>query len=146
MKSRLLFSAIVAGLVLQPASAETRKGAVAPVPQKQAAKSSPAPVSPAKKSAVTAGPAPDSKPTAAVKKKFGLKALFSRKPAAASPAPPPPKAVAVTVKKTPPPKAKATNTKPVPVIRRNTGEFINISYPEPQTKKASVTATNQARS
>ena len=147
MKLRLLSSAILAGLVLQPASAETRKVPGSPVVTRPVAKPLAAPVPALKKPAPSAKPASDSatavKPTAG-KKALSLKALFSRKPAPAPPPDPQPKTVAVTVKKPSPVKAKAVSVKPEPVIPRNTGEFINISFPEPRSRKRSTVATDTA--
>ncbi len=89
--------------------------------------------------------APAVKPTATAKKPLSLKALFSRKPVVTPPLPPPQKADAVTVKKSPPAKPKAIREKPVPVIPRNTGEFINISFPEPRSRKPSASTASSAR-
>jgi len=97
-------------------------------------------VSPAKPVKAGQPPATPAKPVAAARKPLSLKSLFSRK-SAPKPAPDPaPKPVAAVPKKSPPPK-----TTRGPVMRRDPGEFLDISFPAPKNKKASVASATATR-
>lgn len=138
MNLRLLCSVILAGLFVLPAAAANRKPAPTPLQKTPVARPVPVPAPAVKKpapvKAVKPAPAPKApaKPVIAVRKKtLSLKPLFSRK---AAPAPVPvPKPVAVIPKKCP-----VVKVKKAPVIRRDPGEFIDISYPMLKKKKASI--------
>ena len=100
--------------------------------------------SPAKPAAATVNKAtPAAKPAPVAKKpSFSVKSLFSRKTAPAevvkvTPAAPAPAKRTVTVKSKP--------SKPVPVIVRDTSEFVDISFPEPRKEKSPVVAEGGAK-
>ena len=145
MKLRLLCSVVLAGLLLLPASAATRKAPAPPVAKKPAIRSQGVPAAAVKNSAaptrpVKAEPPPATaaKPVAAARKSLSLKSLFSRK-TVPKPAPAPaPKPVPVIAKKSPSTKAKT-------VIRPDPGEFLDISFPMPKIKKAAVASAGVPR-
>ena len=133
MKTGLL-CLLLAGVLPLPLMGGTPKPA--PRPAKPAPAAIPVrTVSAPPKKAVPVTAAPAKKP------RLTLKSLFSKKPA-------PPAVVAVAPKAAPPapskksvaPKVKA---KPVPVIVRNTSEFVDISFPEPRKAKSPAVAASK---
>ncbi len=148
---RLLFYVMLLGFVPASSFGASPKSNPAPVVKPVAAKAKkPSPSAhqvtraPAKPVAVSVKKAiPAAKPVPIAKKpSFSVKALFSRKPA-------PPATVKVTPAATTPAKrtvsVKPKPAKPIPVIVRNSSEFVNISFPAPQKEKSPVVAEGGSR-